>query len=161
MAEVMWNGEKYENSGALSNVIQYYGYGDSPATTWDEWASYGLNQGNLDVAMKTMLKTKKQYNLSKGVQLHQIHIHVSAEELRSTFGRCTVTSENTVMNYVGAYFLHYGLQSICFKYRSKKGIFLRFIVNSVSLQGTQITNIKPFVNELTMLLEQRLNPLNK
>ena len=161
MAEVKCNSEKYEGVYALQNVINYYGYGDGFQSSWQKWKAYGVNQDVLELAMQSMYGLKKAHNKNKGTQLHQIMIVVSAEEIKMTFGRSSRTAEDSVIDFIGEYLLRNGLQSICFKYKSKKGIFLRFIVNSVTLNGKLISNIKPFTKEIEFLLKQKLNCSDK
>ena len=153
MAEVKSNGQKYNDSYALVNSLNYYGYGCKPGSDWDYWTAYGVDNKDYELAQKQMLKTKKKYNQYRGVQMHQIYIKISYKEMSLLGERTIQIAEKKLVDSLGQYFYSYGLQNISFVYQNRIGIFVRMIVNSTSeSSGKNISNIKPFVDELNTLL---------
>lgn len=153
MAEIKKKKDKYINSNALSNVINYYAYSGESGTNWECWGAFGVNATDLDLALANMMDTKVMYNQMGGIQLHQIHVYLTYEEIDKMNINNVPNIENQIACTIGNYIWTSGFQCVCFMYRTKKNIFLRYILNSVSVKmGQIVTNINPLIAELSQLI---------
>ena len=130
MAQVKASKEKYYSEYALNNVLDYYGYGNRSGTDWKYWTACGVDSSDYEIAKNQMIDTKIKYHHFNGVQLHQVYVSISRDEIKSITGKYSKKVEEELVYKIGQYFYGYGMQTISFVYRNKPGIFVRIVVNS-------------------------------
>lgn len=154
MATVTTNGNKYKNKYAIANTLDYYTDRSNSGTNWTYWTACGVDCNDIETAKNQMMRSMSNKVSYSDTKMHQVFVKISWDEMKHMNVNSGVEAEEILVGLIGRYFYSYGLQSISFVYRNRTGIFIRTIVNSISLRnGKAINRFTPFLKEL----EDKLN----